>query len=319
MITQVKNKRPMTASSFDIDSQVLDYPVIASEKIDGVRMFVHDGVGYSRSLKPLPNKSLQRFIHENSESLEGLDGELIVGDDPTKEGVFNETSSAVRSVNSDSYFIFFVFDDRSNPNLPYKDRLDSVMCRTVDYKPVFSRNVELEYCTSVYIQNKEELLNYLNKALTKGFEGVMIRDPKGPYKFGRSTLREKLLLKIKPFEDSEGIIIGFEEMFHNENDPTTSPIGTQVRSTHKNNMKPSGMLGNLIVNLPEFRVPVKVGSGLTQSLRKEIWDNINTYLGKYVKIRYTTFGAKKTDISCLNSPRHPVFLGFREEFDMEKE
>ena len=51
-----------------------------------------------------------------------------------------------------------------------------------------------------------------------GFEGAMVRSLDGRYKNGRSTLREGLLLKVKPWKDSEAEILEVYEMMRNENE-----------------------------------------------------------------------------------------------------
>jgi DNA ligase-1 len=39
----------------------------------------------------------------------------------------------------------------------------------------------------------------------------------GTYKFGRSTVRDNILLKVKRFLDDEAVVIDIEEKMHNEN------------------------------------------------------------------------------------------------------
>ena len=51
------------------------------------------------------------------------------------------------------------------------------------------------------------------------------------------------------------------------------------------------------------------GSGLNDALRDEIWKNQSKYLGKLVKYKYMSKGIKEL-------PRHPVFIGFRDETDL---
>ena len=82
--------KPMLASDANLDS--LRYPLIASPKLDGVRATVRDGVVYSRSNKPIPNK----HVHSLFKNYEYFDGELIVGD-PTSPTVYRDTVSEVMS------------------------------------------------------------------------------------------------------------------------------------------------------------------------------------------------------------------------------
>ena len=68
--------KPMLAAT--VSDEPLSYPLLASVKLDGVRALVVDGVVMGRSLKPIPNKHVQRLFGHTQ--LNGLDGELIVGD-----------------------------------------------------------------------------------------------------------------------------------------------------------------------------------------------------------------------------------------------
>jgi len=43
------------------DTALLSYPLLASVKIDGVRCIIRDGVAMSRSMKPIPNASVQAW------------------------------------------------------------------------------------------------------------------------------------------------------------------------------------------------------------------------------------------------------------------
>ena len=69
--------------------------------------------------------------------------------------------------------------------------------------------------------NLEEVQQLEDKFLDAGFEGVMLRDPDGTYKFGRASVKENILLKVKKFLDAEGIVVGFKEKMSNQNEATT--------------------------------------------------------------------------------------------------
>ena len=69
--------KPLLASP--VEWKHLDYSNLwVSPKLDGIRAIIRDGVVMSRSLKPIPNKHVQRILG-NSPGIEGYDGELIVG------------------------------------------------------------------------------------------------------------------------------------------------------------------------------------------------------------------------------------------------
>ena len=68
--------KPMLAVDADIEN--IKYPVLCSDKLDGIRCIILNGVAYSRSLKPIRNKYVQDLF--GREEFNGLDGELVVGD-----------------------------------------------------------------------------------------------------------------------------------------------------------------------------------------------------------------------------------------------
>ena len=137
----------------------------------------------------------------------------------------------------------------------------------------------------------------------------MVRKPDAPYKFGRSTLKEGYLLKVKRFTDAEAKIIGFEERMYNENEATTDALGHTERSTHKAGMKPAGDLGAFIVRDLRTEMSFRIGTGFTAAQRKEYWTTRNKLMNKIVKYKHFEQGA-------VDLPRFPVFIGFRDPEDM---
>lgn len=273
----------------------LRYPVWAFPKLDGIRGFVHEGVVYSRNLKPLANCRLQETFGWSK--YEGYDGEFILGD-PTDPKVFSRTSSVVSALDRPVEGLkFHVFDYRDwEPSTPYYERQGRLMgdnlVEIVDYEIVYTETALLEY---------EE------KQLAAGYEGLILRDPLGRYKYGRSTLNEGILLKLKRFADDEAVVIGFEERYHNANEKTLVKNGKEVRNSRKEGMVPLGTLGALVVSWRgvEFRI----GTGFDAAEAQNIWDNRDKFLHKTVTFKYFNYGV-------VSSPRHPVFLHFREKWDL---
>ena len=136
----------------------------------------------------------------------------------------------------------------------------------------------------------------------------MLRKPDGKYKFGRSTAREFILMKVKRFSDDEYKVIGFQERMHNANEATINELGHTERSAHMENMVPRGDLGALVLEMPDGQV-FNCGTGFDDETRKKIWQNRDYYLGKWAKIKSFLIGVK-------DLPRFPVFTGFRDKDDM---
>ncbi len=280
------------------------FPYLASPKLDGIRCIIRDGVAYSRNLKPIPNKHIQSIL--GNHKLSGLDGEIIVGS-PTDEKVFSKTTSVVMSHDKVEDFMFHVFDDITDKSKPFTDRISTVIER--HYNIVCDLKDHITVVPHEVVETQEHLDEFEEQTVTSGYEGVMLRDPLGIYKCGRSTVKQNILLKVKRFEDSEAEVIGFEELMHNDNPAETSELGHSKRATKQENLRPSGILGALVVRDLNSGVEFNIGTGLSKAEREEIWNSKDEYLGLIAKYKYFPVGVK-------DKPRHPVFLGWRSQEDL---
>ena len=286
-------KKPMLASEAkNLDK--INFPVLATPKLDGVRATVQNGIVYSRSLKPIPNLHVQDLF--GSHLFEGLDGELIVGD-ITHPNVYNHTVSGVMSKDGQPDVKFVIFDKIGEE--PYVQRLKYI-------NKGFQNALVL---LPVQVDSKEELLGLEASYLEQGYEGVMIRQPDGKYKHGRSTEKEGYLLKIKQFSDMEATIVGYEPWWHNGNEAHINELGRTERSSHKENKVAMEMLGAYICKAEGYADTFKVGTGFNHKQREQLWLTRDNDLGKMIKIKYQPAGE-------LKAPRFPVWLGFREEIDL---
>lgn len=281
----------------------LEYPVICSPKIDGVRVLALNGVLYSRSMKPIRNKALiEKFYNSKYKDI-NFDGEITVVDknDPN---VYRITTSYVNSFDKEEdeshKFVINVFDILNIDSLdtPYINRLKSIP----DFdEPLFSK-LEYKLCN-----NSKEVLEYEQYCLNAGYEGIMVRSYNGKYKLGRSTLKEGIILKLKRFSDYEAIIVGFVEEYKNLNEAKKNELGRTERSSAKDGLVPNGRLGALICKFND--IEFNIGSGFTHEERTEVWDNRESYIGKLVKFKCFEVGVK-------DAPRFPIFLGFRSPDDL---
>lgn len=282
---------PMLASDAELDK--LRFPLLASAKLDGVRAVVKNGVVLSRSLKPIPNEHVQSLFKH----LEHFDGELIVGE-PTSKTCYRDTVSGVMSKDGEPNVQLFVFDHVEHPTQRYIDRASRIV-RSHPHVVLHSQH---------YVSYLDTLLELEQQLLDQGYEGLILRDPNAPYKFGRSTAREGYLLKLKRFVDAEFEVIGFEERQHNGNEATRDELGRTKRSSHQANKTGRGDLGALILRTAEG-VVFNVGTGFDDAQRADIWANQKIYKGAWAKVKYFPVGIK-------DAPRHPVFLGWRAKEDM---
>jgi DNA ligase-1 len=287
--------KPMLAATVT-DLSAIRYPVYASFKIDGVRCLGVNGVAQSRSGKSLPNRSLQALFAGGD--YDGLDGELVVGD-PYAKDVFRRTTSVVMSHDKPIDDLrFMLFDRHDMSGRAWHSRYGSL--REPGHIGVGVPHI--------IIRCEAELLAYEEEALAVGAEGVMLRDPLGSYKNGRSTEKQGGLLKLKRFVDEEFEVVGFEERMHNANVAFTNELGRTARSTHQENMVGTDTLGALICKTSDG-LTFGVGTGFDDAQRAEIWANRDAYLGRLATVKHFPIGVK-------DLPRLPVFKGFRSTIDL---
>lgn len=294
-----KITKPMLASNFELEKA--SWPYIATPKIDGIRFLMVDGQAVSRSFKPIRNKYVQKLLSEHLPN--GIDGELTCGD------TFQSSTSGIMSINGEPDFKVWVFDyvDEAQSAIdPFSTRIQTASMLSKRSRRFFS--FALSVLTGKLVENIEELSDFEELCLSRGYEGVMLRDPNGTYKFGRATARENLLLKVKRFMDAEGELIGVEEAQRNDNEAEKDAFGRTKRSSSIAGMVGKDTTGSLILRLANGDI-TKCGTGLNDELRKLIWENQSEYIGRLVKFKYLDHGVKTL-------PRHPVFLGFRSEDDI---
>lgn len=290
-------RKPMLACK---PTKAIKFPCYASVKLDGIRGLIMSGVALSRTFKPIPNKHIQDTLQ--SLDLEGLDGELIIGK-PWAKDVYTKTVSGVMRSSGEPEFMFYIFDDITMATAPYRKRHQRLELA----REIFGKHVQV--LNSFLIYSQEDLDAYEEQVLAEGFEGVILRNPDAPYKFGRGSPVQQQLLKIKKFEDSEATLLGFEERMHNENVATKDAFGRTERSSHQDNKYPAGDLGAMVVKDLETGIEFNIGTGFSAAQRKEFWDNKANLLDKIVKYKFFPVGVKE-------KPRHPVFLGFRDKIDI---
>lgn len=298
-------KKPMLASALSLEDKdetsLLRFPMFASLKLDGIRAITRDGKLLSRTLKEIPNEAIQ----DKCSSLpNGLDGEIII------EGKsFSDITSIVMSIKEKEIhgFKFYIFDYvKESPNKPYSERLQDLL--------ELKSKGQLPEDTCIILDQHvmssiEDIRLFESKAADEGHEGIMLRRADSPYKYGRSTLKESYLLKVKRFDYSEAVILDIEELMNNFNPPELDLLGNTKRSSSKSGLVPANTMGALVVKDIKSGVVFRIGSGFDKEMRDEIWGNKQTYIGKTLRYHFQSVGVK-------SSPRIPVFSGFRDERDM---
>lgn len=319
--------KPMLACNGDL-SKIKDHEsYIVQPKIDGVRGLVIDGHLVGRSLKPFKNQFLTRTLSKPEFS--GLDFEITVGHKLISPTLCSDTTSFVNTIDDIQPFSITIFDDFTYADRSYHARLTRTQYRIDDierYLSNMSSDDQMVKIHSLYQTSKESLANkdsidrQIEHWAETGYEGSVLRSIDGRYKYGRATLREGTFLKFKSYIDFNFIITSGEEMMHNKNEATTNALGYTERSTHQENMVPSGMIGAIWgildedVNIGGVTLKkgdtIKVGAGkMSHEDRRLFFTNPEKFVGQYAVGQTFAYGAKE-------KLRHPTFQHLRSKEDV---
>jgi DNA ligase-1 len=293
-MSEFKWRKPMKAEDF-VDDE-LKFPYYASVKLDGYRTIVDEAVARTSSGAPIGNDFVREFL--SHESLEGLDGELIVGAWNDKRA-FHNTSGPVRRKVGEPDFRLFLFDDRTRPGDTFATRFSMLKHRASVIQSRHKRPIEsrIEVIPQTLVHNREELARFEEAAILAHFEGVMLTAPEGHYKFGRSTLNENLRLKVKRFVTEEAQIVGYVEQLR-------TPEGGTIANEH------TGMVGAFKVHSAKWGDFDIQATSLSFKERKEAFDNFGAmYNGQIASFEYFPHGT-------IDRPRHGIFRGIRGKEDM---
>ena len=297
--------RPMKAPNDDrsIQSQYFRLPTMLSPKIDGFRCVHESGVGaVTSSMKPQPNP----FVRELVSSLPpGLDGEIVDTD-------FRQTMSTLKRTWGKPDFKFCIFDYVS----------------TSLRQPAWERYQELlqldlpNWCMvlpQILVTKEEDAQSFIDLWTLDGYngiplDGVMRRDPNSPYKCNRSTLKEAYLLKDKPYEDAEAIVLGVYEQEENTNEAYTNHMGGTSRSSHASGKLGKRVLGGIICKVINGRytgleINLGSGQGWTDDWRARAYQNPTLIIGKTITFKYL-------DKGDYNLPRNASMKCVREPWDI---
>ena len=298
--------KPMLACDLKGQWDKLVYPQYGTQKLDGIRTEKVERGVVSRTFKPIPNHDIRNTlmtILPDVATIGQSDGELICGN-------FQETTHRVMSQDEKTpgwrYYMFDLVREGFESE-PYLARIENLKKWYETLSPEHQAIIQLVLPTK--LNSKTEVEVYEQSCLDQGFEGVILRSGTSPYKSGRSTLREQYLTKVKRFEDSEAIVVGYEELMNNNNVATKDNFGRSERSSHKDNLSGAGVLGALKVKDIKSGETFSVGSGFNAAQRKQYWDSKEMLEGQIIKYKFFSVGVK-------DKPRHPIWLGFRSKDDM---
>lgn len=276
------------------DLHKLQYPIVATIKLDGIGCRIIEGIPFSPQNKVLPNLLLNAWARKNRLVLNNLQGELIAAGTTQ---LFNaSTRTFMNSVATIANSRFVVYD-RVKAGA-YIDRFLLNDLPILDQFPTIYK-VGYKWC-----RNPRDVEMYLDHVLAEGHEGLVLRSPEGEYKYGRCTVAEGLSLKLKPFKDAEATVIECIPAMENQNEAVINELGRTSRSKNRAGLVPKEMLGALRLRAEDGR-EFKCGLGpMTHSEREEWWIHRKKKIG--LRVTYTFLDYGEVDL-----PRSPKFKGVR--------
>ena len=271
-------------------------------KLDGVRAVTIIYPSRIIDIFSRNGKELNNFDHLKNEILKCLDfttlNKPIVLDGEIISKNFQELMKQIHrknfSQNEDaSLFLFDILPLENFKKGIYESTLqkrisdlqkiyESFFVKSQKIKLINSKLVDLET-----LEGKEEFKKFNELSITKGFEGIMIKDPMSFYECKRSTS----WLKSKPFIE----------------------ISLEVKNYEEGTGRNKGKLGALIAegedNGKFFKL--NIGSGFTDLQRKDFWNSKEKLIGQIVEVRADSISKSQDgDSWSLRFPRFKTFRGF---------
>lgn len=256
---------PMKPVDYDKFSDKIIFPAFLQPKLDGVRMFaLIDKNGelqlFSRQSKPIKNIPLIRShletIFQKYPNIV-LDGELTLPNQKELCGILSRKNT---TENKDIKYHIFDVIDRNNMQSTFQNRWKIA-------EKIAEKYNNINIVPTIIVNNKNEINNYFNEMVEKGFEGAIIRNMNTIYKMGKSSQN---LQKIKLYFMDYFKIINYHKGKENE-------IIWEV-SCLKNPNK-------------SFRVKPKG----TKNIKQMLYKNANKYIGKNLQV----FFFEKDENGCV--------------------
>jgi len=209
---------PMLANKFDFASKKKNdiiFPCFVQPKLDGLRCMSHISNGQvimksrvGKEFKKMPHLTTQlgrlfKIAEEMGIPNLYVDGELYSDTLP-----FEEISGFIRvekksDPENEKKIQYHIYDLYVNPTFDYDERKNII-------DGLFDRGkfTHLKKVETVICNLKTDIRKMHADFVSKGYEGIMLRNKKGPYILKN---RSNDLQKYKEFEDAEFQIVGYKE------------------------------------------------------------------------------------------------------------
>ena len=268
--------------TFAITTKIDGGRIIALKENGQVSFFTRAGQKYE-GLVDLEDE-MSRLMPDNT----CLDGEitLLVRGNLSSKEAYKQTMKIVRqTTNPEKHGIkMLVFDYMSAEDFKVQNCRFDYSNRRAAVELLFStENFQYFELLPILYRGSDttKITELLEEEVANGEEGIMINICDALYEFKRTNS----LLKVKKMNTLDLEIIGFEE----------------------GSGRLTGTLGAILVRYKNGNT-VKVGSGFSDELRKQIWQHPLRYHGAIVEIQYFE---ETTNADGGKSLRFPIFKDFR--------
>ena len=254
---------------------ILEYPLIAQAKLDGIRgqIHIHEDGGiqiFSRSLKEKTN-SFPDIVYQIFESNfpSGIYDSEIYGINPDGNPMkFNQfqkriiTEKDVYELTLEYPCTIKIFD------VLYYDGQDVTGITQVERRKIIEQfsNLVLD---EIIVNNREDIIKYHKECIEAGYEGVVLKKPDGLYLPGQGRESFKNFFKYKPTELRFDVIITGATFGTGDNVSLLSSFDIAVLDTNH-------MIRDTFVDSPEYALKSvgKCGSGFDRATMELLTERI---------------------------------------------
>lgn len=278
--------------------KILGKNITVTLKLDGYRYKVvkqGDDINIYTSSGKLDN-NLVEIVEETKKLPDGVyDGEMIAhGEFEDSTARFNATTKILGKDGIKTGIDFIVFDyvediegffNYEEYKVPRYKRLEQVRDIIANIEGLHYTKLVPVYCNNTKATDSiiNNIYGIYEKVINEGEEGLVIDLADSSYIRAKGTT----MFKMKPEVSGDFKVVDVVE----------------------GKGKDAGRLGAFIIEYKDNLV--HVGSGLTDTIREEVWANPNKYIGKLIEVVY--FGETKDEKTGLESIRLPRFKRFRHD------
>lgn len=198
---------PMLAHPFQKRGHNITWPAFAQPKFNGVRVLarrVGDDIIYTSR----KGKVFTTLRHLDAYMIQILaDGEILDGEAYVHDWTFQQIIRAVKKLRPESAQLQFWAYDFAKTEMPYAERLKWLIAN------IAQGNATMKVAPTFIIRTPDEVKKHHDRFVQDGYEGAMIRNALGHYRF---DYRSPDLQKYKEFIDAEFEIIGGKEGVGND-------------------------------------------------------------------------------------------------------